>query len=141
MDQLEDLCHKCKLMQCVCLYQCIMAQFLLTNFCWRLRTRSKNSLLLLIGISKNSSKVVYIVCASANVWIVLIHKIWKIVLITKLKWEVIKGSEYLPCIFKTRREHASERVNSFKLENGQIWSKIHDYKLDKKLRIRRDFTK
>lgn len=101
---------------------------------------AKNGLLACIAVSEKLRKVVGILGAGANVWIVLVHVGLNSSLIVELSSCVVKGSKDVPGVFESWGEHASEWVDSHNLESCEAGSHGHDNEFNHELSIWGDFS-
>ena len=104
------------------------------------RAVAENGLLACIVVSKKLRKVVGILGAGANVWIVLVHVGLNSSLIVELSSCVVKGSKDVPGVFESWGEHASEWVDSHNLKSCEAGSHGHDNEFNHELSIWGDFS-
>lgn len=110
------------------------------GFACSFRAVAENGLLACIVVSKKLRKVVGILGAGANVWIVLVHVLLNSSLITELSSCVVKGSKDVPGVFESWGEHASEWVDSHNLEFCEAGSHGHNNEFNHELGIWGDFS-
>ena len=104
------------------------------------RAIAENGLLACIAVSKKLRKVVGILGAGANVWIVLVHVLLYSSLNIELSSCVVKSSKNVPGVFESWGEHASEWVDSHNLESCEAGSHGHDNEFNHELSIWGDFS-
>ena len=102
---------------------------------------AENCLLWWVAVSKELGKIVGIIGAGADVWVILVYILLNGACISKLVCCVVECSENVPCIYETWAEHASEWVDSHHLLSWETWSHGHNKEFNDELSIWRDFSK
>jgi len=105
------------------------------------RAVTENGLLRGVAVSKKLRKIVGIIGASANIWVVLINVGLDGTLLSELSSSIVKCSKNVPSINETWSEHASKSIDSHHLWGWMTWSHSHYNKLDDELGIWWDFSK
>jgi hypothetical protein len=133
---------------CVCIkYNFWVLRSLLQRWCsfadsiaCSFRAVAENCLLSWVAVSEKLWKVVGIIGACADVWVILVYVGLNSSLVPELSSGVVKSSKNIPGIFETWCEHTSEWVNSHNLESWETGSHGHDNEFNHELSIWGDFS-
>ena len=107
---------------------------------WSFRAVAENGLLTGVAVSKKLRKVVGIIGASADVWIVFVDVGLDDFLVFELISGIVNSSKNVPGVLETWGEHASKRVDSHNLESCETGSHSHDSEFNHELSIWWDFS-
>ena len=114
------------------------------SFCdgitWSFRAVAENGLLTGVAVSKKLRKVVGIIGASADVWIVFVDVGLDGSFVTELISGIVNSSKNVPGVLETWGEHASKRVDCHNLESWETGSHGHDSEFNHELSIWWDFS-
>ena len=93
-----------------------------------------------VVVSEKLRKVVGIIGASADVWVIFVDVLLNDSLVFELISGIVKSSEDVPGVLETWGEHASKRVDCHNLESCETGSHGHDSEFNHELSIWWDFS-
>ena len=107
---------------------------------WSFRAVAENGLLAGVAVSEKLRKVVGIIGAGADVWVILVDVHLNGSLVIELSSGIVKSSKNVPGVLETWGEHASKRVDCHNLESCETGSHGHDSEFNHELSIWWDFS-